>query len=725
MITDSEILKFTRSRRYAPMTVDQIARKLGVRNEDFEAFLKLVNELELAGELVEVKDRCLADPARVDLVVGTLLCNSRGFAFLKPARAEDGEDLYVSSENMSSALHGDLVVARVPPSARRGDTYITRRHEARRAPGRRRPPASASEVKVVSVLRRARTEVVGTLRREGNVWFVIPDDPRLFRDVLVGDEDIGSARPDDKVAVRITAWPSRHMNPAGEVTRVFGPRGQLEAELLSVAHEYNLRREFPPEALRAAEALPEQVRPEDLRDRRDLTEELIFTVDPKDARDFDDAVSLRRLPDGGWELGVHIADVAHYVRPEDPIDREARLRGTSIYLPGQVIPMLPERLSNGLCSLQPHVIRLTKTARMTFDAQGHPLRAEVYPSFIRSCRRFTYEEVQAVIDGGELAPGEAEIGDKVREMNALAELLRARRRERGMLEMDIPEAHILTDAEGRTTGVELKRADPSHRLIEQFMLAANETVANHLLKRRLPYLCRAHDEPDAEALQSFRETARVLGHSFPAPGTRQQIQRFLERLHGRPEAYLLNYLLLRSMRLAVYSAEDVPHYAIAAQHYLHFTSPIRRYPDLLAHRILEEESSGRMEEPGRRDYWRDGLPGWVTRATETERNADYAERALTNRRLMDFIAERDVSLEALITGVENYGLRVQLTQYMLDGVVRFSALSDSFYQVNRERGIASAPGRRQFKVGQRIHVRVLRYNEFKHQMEFEVVGKKA
>ena len=724
MISESEILKFTRSRRYGPMTVDQIARKLEVRNEDFEAFLKLVRELELAGELVEVKDRCLADPARVDLVVGTLLCNPRGFAFLKPARPEDGDDLYISTENMSSALHGDLVVARVPPSARRGDTYITRRHEARHA-HRRRAPASASEVKVVSVLKRARSEIVGTLRREGNVWFVIPDDPRLFRDVLIGDEDVGQGKMDDKVSVRITTWPSRHMNPAGEISRVFGPRGQLEAELLSVTHEYNLRREFPPEVLRAAEALPEQVRPEDLRERRDLTEEMIFTVDPKDARDFDDAVSLRRLPDGGWELGVHIADVAHYVRPDDPIDREARLRGTSVYLPGQVIPMLPERLSNGLCSLQPNVIRLTKTARMTFDAQGQPVRAEVYASFIRSCRRFTYEEVQAVIDGGELPAGEAEIGDKVREMNTLAELLRARRHDRGMLEMDIPEPHILTDADGRTTGVELKRADPSHRLIEQFMLAANETVANHLLKRRLPYLCRAHDEPDAEALQSFRETARVLGHSFPAPGTRQQIQRFLERLHGRPEAYLLNYLLLRSMKLAIYSSEDVPHYAIGAAHYLHFTSPIRRYPDLLAHRILEEEASGLMEQAGRREYWRDGLPGWTAHATETERNADYAERTLTNRRLMDFIAQRDVSLEALITGIENYGLRVQLTQYMLDGVVRFSALSDSFYQVNRERGIASAPGRRQFKVGQRIHVRVLRYNEFKHQMEFEVVGKKA
>ncbi len=724
MISDSEILKFTRNRRYSPMTVDQIARKLGVRNEELESFLKLVRDLELGGELVEVKGRCLADPARVDLVVGTLLCHPRGFGFLKPVRAEDGEDLYIGSENMSSALHGDLVVARVPPSARRGDTYITRRHEARR-PLRRRVPAASSEVKVVSVLRRARTEIVGTLRREGGVWFVIPDDPRLYRDVLVSDGEIGGARADDKVAARIDSWPSRHINPAGAVVRVFGPRGQLEAELLSVTHEYGLRREFSPEVLQAVEALPDQVRPQDLLDRRDLTGEMCFTVDPKDARDFDDAVSLRRLPEGGWELGVHIADVAHYVAPDDVIDREARARGTSVYLPGQVIPMLPERLSNGLCSLQPGVIRLTRTVRMSFDGPGNLLRAEVFAGFIRSCRRFTYEEVQAVLDGGELEAGEEALRAKLLEMNDLAERLRARRRERGMLEMDIPEPHILTDEEGRTSGVELRRGDPSHRLIEQFMLAANEAVANHLLRRRLPYLCRAHDEPDAEALQSFRQMAHILGHSFPAPGTRQQIQRFLERLSGRPEAHLLNYLLLRSMKLAGYQAEDAPHYAIAAPHYLHFTSPIRRYPDLLAHRILQEAESGRLDSPGRRDYWREGLPAWVQRATEMERNADAAERTLTNRRLMDFVAARGVSFDALVTGVENYGLRVQLTRYMLDGVVRFSALSDSFYRVDRERGTASAPGRRQFKVGQMIHVRVLRYNEFKHQMEFEVVGKKS
>ena len=721
MVTEGEILKFVRSRKYSPMTADELAGRLGVLSSELEEFRRLVREIEFAGELVEVKKRRLADPERVDLVVGTLLCNPRGFGFLRPVRERDGEDRYVTGENMSSAMHGDLVVARMPPSLRPRPREAGRRRG--RSGGRGRGQFEP-EIKVVSVLRRARTEIVGTLRQEGHVRVVIPDDPRLFRDVVVAQGDEGGAREDDKVAVRITVWPTRHISPAGEITAVFGPRGQLEAERLSVVREFNLRMDFPPEAARAAEALPQHVEPSDLAGRQDLTAETIFTIDPPDARDFDDAVSLRRTAAGGWELGVHIADVSHYVPPEGPIDLEARARGTSVYLPGQVLPMLPEKLSNGLCSLRPHEIRLTKTARMNFTAEGHLRGAEIHSSFIRSARRFNYGEVQAVLDGGRLPAGEEPLAALLRTMNELAELLRQERRARGMLEMDIPEAHILTDEKGTTTGVELRRADASHRLIEQFMLAANEAVANDLLKRKLPYLARAHDEPEEKAIEEFRDTARALGHALPSPGTRQQIQRFLARTAGKPEAAVLNYLLLRSMKIATYVAEDKPHYAIAAPHYLHFTSPIRRYPDLLAHRILQESWSGRLREPERRAWWTQNLPAWTTRSTETERAADEAERAITTRRLLEFVAQRKAPMKALITAAENYGLRVQVCDYLLGGVVRMSSFSDGYYRVNRERGSLTGPGRREYKVGQTISVRVLRYDPFKHQIEFEVESEK-
>ena len=710
-ISREKIVKFVYGRRYRPMTAREMADALSVPESERDDFHKLIRDLELAGQLVEVKNRRLVDPARVDLVVGTLSCNPRGFGFIRRAREADGEDLYVSGQNMSSAMDGDAVVARVPPGFR----------EARKNRDRRRPDARQGDVKIISVLKRTRTEIVGTFRKDQAVRYVVPDNPRIFRDVIVAAEDTHGARPDDKVCVRITAWPTRHLGPAGKVVQVFGARGEPEVELESVAREFSLRREFPKGVLQAATHVPKQVRSSELTGRTDLTAELVLTIDPEDARDFDDAVSLRRLPRGACELGVHIADVSHYVPPDSAMDTEARARGTSVYLPGQVIPMLPEALSNRACSLRPNEVHLTRTVRMRYDADGRLRRTRIFAGFIKSAHRFTYKEVQAVIEGGALPRGKDALRRAILDMHAFAERLRKRRAEAGMIELALPEVHLRTDSAGRTTGVELIHNDASHRLIEQFMLAANEAVANHFVRHRLPYLCRAHGEPAPKAIQDLRQSARALGHNLPAPGTREQIQRFLKRLKGAPDESLLHYLLLRSMMPAEYSAERKPHYAVAAANYLHFTSPIRRYPDLLAHRILDEAASGRLESPGRRDYWAGNLPAWTAHATETERNAANAERALTNRHLLEFIGRRKAASEAVIIGVEGYGLRVQLCDCLLDGVVRMSSLSDGFYRLDRDAGALIASPRKQYRIGQTIKVRVRHYDAFKHQIEFEPV----
>jgi ribonuclease R len=716
MVTEAQVLKLVRGRHYGPVTAEEMAGRLNVPPEEEAAFHELIEELKLAGEIVDVKKKRLADPERVELVVGTLLCNPRGFGFIRPVRERDGEDLHVSGENMSSAFHGDTVVARVPPALR----GLTREDRISRGRGRR----GDQQVKIVEVLKRARTEVVGTLRVEGSAHYLIPDDPRLFRDIFIPAENVGKAKHDDKVAAKISVWPTRHINPVGVITEVFGRRGEMEAERLSVAHAFGLNLEFPPAVLRAAKRMPDAVQPKDMEGRSDLTGDFIFTVDPADARDFDDAVSIKRLPDGGWNLGVHIADVSHYVLPDKEIDIEARRRGTSVYLPGQVLPMLPESLSNGLCSLRPREVRLTKTACMDFDADGNLLRTRVFNSVIRSVQRFTYEEVQKVIDGEDLGPDGEKLVWTILRMNELAELLRSRRRDVGMIELEIPEPHILTDDKGRTVGVELRKGDPSHRLIEQFMLAANEAVANYLLQHNLPYIGRVHDEPDPESIQEYRETARALGHNFPSPGTRAQLQKFLDRMSGTPEAPILSYLLLRSFKIARYEAEDRPHYALAIPHYLHFTSPIRRYPDLLVHRILDEHWSGKMKEAGRRDdYWRQNMAAWAQQATDAERNADEAERMINDRRLMDFVASRKEPMSALITGVGNFGLRVQLREFMLDGVVRISALGDAYFRVDRKRAALTGPRGQEYRIGQTIAVRVAGYDEFKHQIEFEPHGK--
>jgi len=710
-LSAAKVVRFVAGRRYRPMTADEMAKALKVAKKARKSFSELVEELKLAGELVEVKNNRLADPARVDLMVGTLSCNPRGFGFIRPVREADGDDVYVSGENMSSAFHGDLVVARVPPSYRKAERQ-----------GRRL--GSKSDVKVVSILKRARSEIVGTFRKDRHVRYVVPDNPRLFRDVVVAAEDTNDARHNDKVAVRITVWPTRHMPPEGEVAEVFGKRGRLKAEMESVVREYNLRKDFPPAVVKRAKNIPLEPRAADLKHRADLTDETILTIDPVDARDFDDAVSLEHLPGGGWSLGVHIADVAHFVRPKDPIDREALARGTSVYLPGQVIPMLPEELSNRACSLRPDEVHLTRTARMRFDAEGRIRSVKIFRSFIRSCRRFTYEEVQEIIEGGKTPDVAPAMREKILQMHAFAQLLHKRRLEQGMLELTIPEVHILTNDAGETTGVIQQRSDESHQLIEHCMLAANEAVANYLIRRNMPYICRAHDEPPPDALNEFRETVRSLGYNFPKPGTRKQIQQFLKKTAKKPDAPLLHYLLLRSMMQAEYSAQDRPHYAIGAAHYLHFTSPIRRYPDLLVHRLLDEEESGKLRNENRRQWWLDRLPGWAAHSTATERNAQTADRALTERRMMEFVAGMREPMDALIVSVESYGMRVQLSDSLMQGVVRMSALSDGFYRLDRDSASLVANSGKRYRVGQRIKVRVTAYDELKHQVQFTPVGDK-
>jgi len=704
---EGRILRLIHGQRYRPTDADEMAVRLKIAEKERAAFDEAIESLKLAGELVEIKKKRLVDPARANLVVGKLLCNPRGFGFIEPVRKKDGEDIYVAGTNLSSAIHGDIVVARVPrPGRRRRSDRLSRRNR------------DEPEAKVVGVLKRARTSVVGTFMKERNVRFVVPNDPRLYRDIVVAAEDANGARHNDKVKVKIITWPSRHINPMGVVTDVFGPRGQLEAERAAVVHEHNLRQEFPKAALRAAGRAAKRVRSADMDGRVDLTREEILTIDPEDARDFDDAVSVGRLPGGKWELGVHIADVAHYVKSGDAIDEEAAARSTSVYLPGQVIPMLPEPLANNICSLRPGERRLAKSVRMVFDAKGRRVKFEVFDSVIKSCRRYTYKEVQAVLEGGRLSAGEANLEKALRAMNRLAGLLRAQRYKAGMLELEIPEARICTDEAGRTVGVEILRSDEAHGLIEQFMLAANEAVAEYLLMAKLPYLCRAHDEPDAESIREFRESVHLLGHNVPAPGTKAQIQRFLRRVKGAPEAPILHFLLLRSMKQAEYAAEDRPHYAIGAAHYLHFTSPIRRYPDLLAHRILEEHWSGLMRKKSRREEWKRDLPGRMLRATEAERNAEGAERAITIRRLKAYVATQTGPMDALILRVDNFGMRVQLCDSLVEGVVRLSALTDGFYRVDRERQTLRGPRGREYRVGGRIRVRVHDFDELKHQIEF-------
>jgi ribonuclease R len=660
--------------------------------------------MELAGDLVEVKFGCLTTPDKVGLAVGVLHCNPRGFGFVVPVRPEDGgEDIYVAGEDQAAAMHGDIVVVSLSAARRRS--------------------GQGPSGKVVRVLRHARRELLGTYRENRTVAYVEPDDRRFYHDVYIAREDAGGARPGDKVRVRITAWPNRHLNPEGVVEEVLGAQGDPRVETLAVIRGFGLREDFPQDALAEAEALPPRPGPADLDGRLDLREELTFTIDPDDAQDHDDAISIRRVS-GGWDLGVHIADVAHYVKAWGALDREARERGTSVYLPGRTLPMLPPRLSNDLCSLREDRVRLTRSALMRFNSQGEMVRRHVVRSVIRSRRSLTYAQVQEVIEGRGCLP--EDLTAAILQARELAGLLRERRRHRGMLMLDIPEVRVIMGGDGGPDRALVEHPDEAHGLIEHFMLSANEVVAQTLVEEGLPYVGRVHDEPSPEQLRQLREALEALGYSLGQPGTPRQIQQVIQRTAGREEARAVSICILRAMCRAEYAPDMRGHYGIAARYYTHFTSPIRRYPDLLAHRILTEHESGALEAEGARQAWSERLPLWLRAASEAERRADEAESELTRRFLMDLLLrEPDRRLEAVVTDVNDRGALIEITSLAFDGRIRFRHLANDFYRVDERR--KRLVGRRggQIRVGQRLFVRVAEYDPDSNEIYFTPCGQRG
>ncbi|HRU06800.1 MAG TPA: VacB/RNase II family 3'-5' exoribonuclease, partial [Candidatus Brocadiia bacterium] len=586
----------------------------------------------------------------------------------------------------AEAMHGDLVAISVTKPL------------GRRASGR--GPAG----RVVRVVEHARREVVGTFHRDGHLAYVEPTDSRLYRDIYIPSGAAKHAQPGDRVVAAITAWPRRGLNPEGVIQRVLGDSSDPRVQVMAVIEEYGLPEDFAKEALAQADALPPRVSAADMEDRLDLRHVLTFTIDPEDAKDHDDAVSIRVLP-GGWELGVHIADVAHYVPPDTPVDLEARRRGVTAYLPGRVLPMLPEALSANLCSLREDRTRLTRSVIMRFDAQGHRQDSVIARSVIHSRRSLNYKQVMAYFDGKTRL--DAEVEPALDAMRQLAALLRRNRRERGMLELDLPEAKLLLDHDGAAKTVELVRQDESHKLIEQFMLSANEAVAEFLVDHSLPCVGRCHDEPPPENLIELREDLRGLGYSLPCPGTRKQIQQVVDKAAGREEACVVNTLVLRAMCRADYRPSIRGHYAIATRRYTHFTSPIRRYPDLLVHRILTEYETGRLAQPGRLEYWNENLDAWTRDATTFERRAEEAERALT-RRLTVALMARDPAqtFDAIVTRVDDRGAYVAITGMDLEGRLGFKYMRDDFYRVDRRGGrlVSSAGG--QIRAGRHVTVRL-------------------
>jgi ribonuclease R len=710
-----QVLALLERKDYRPLNNIDIARELGLTGTQRNALRKTLRELERAGAIARIRKNRYVLPADADLVAGKLSIHQAGYGFLTP-ETPGQPDIFIAAENIGTAMHGDRVVAR-----------ISRDNPDDRIKGRR-------EGRVIRILERAHDSIVGTLQRSRNFYYVVPDDPRFVHDIYVrpvatvSDRRGGGAPKEDrrsqtaatvgdKVVVRLDAWESRHVNPEGEIIEVLGPATAPGIDMLSIIRKFHLTAEFPKDVLEQAERISEQVDARQREEREDLRKEFIVTIDPDDARDFDDAIQVEKSK-SGWRLGVHIADVAAYVEPGSALDREARRRGNSVYLPDRVIPMLPERLSNGVCSLNPGVDRLTHSVFIQFDKNGVAKSARFARSVIRSAHRLTYKQAYAILK----SPARDQLGERLHLAWELASLLRRKRFEHGALDLDFPEVKVWVDKQGHPVRLERVENDESHQLIEEFMLAANEAVARELEKRAIPTIYRVHENPDPEKLAEYREFVLSFDYRVGDLTHRGELQRLLASISGKPEEQALKIALLKSLKRARYLAQPLGHYGLAKANYLHFTSPIRRYADLVVHRSLGRNAAAR------RPYHVDmgEMASIAEHLSITERTAADAEIDAAQMKKLEFfqrqLDQRNPQIfRAAIVDVRNYGLMVELPDALITGLIHVSSLTDDFYLFEpAQRQLIGRRSRKPFKIGDELSVFVARVDVFKRQVDFAI-----
>lgn len=704
----SEILQRLARKDYRPANAETLLKLLAVPERERGAFLAALEALETQGRILRTKNNRYIEAEEADLVPGVIQITRQGRGFVLPD-APGLKEIAISSHATDTAMHGDRVLVRrdVPPVGARGGKT-----------------AEALTGAVVRILERKRTRVVGTLAQGRRFLHVVPDDPRMQHHIVVPPpKDVGRpARLGDKVVAEILAWPDRHASPEGEVVEVLGAPDAEGVDMLSVLRQYDLPLSFPRAVLDEAHAIDAAYRETvadaaELKQREDCRAHAVVTIDPDDAKDFDDAICVQRAGRDQWRLWVHIADVSHYVRPGSELDKEARQRGNSTYLVDRVIPMLPEALSNELCSLKPNVDRLTKCVEFLLDAKGRVLKTRFYPAVIHSKRRFTYQEALAVIEG---QPADA-LERLLHDAHYLAQHIRRARFKNGSLDLDFPENKIRLDEHGRLLRIDRLENDVSHQLIEEFMLLANEAVAARLMKLNRPAIYRIHEAPKEEKLAEYRE--QVLAHHVPCGNLtkREEIQKLLRRLADLPIGPALKIGFLRSLMRARYAVEPLGHYGLAKEKYTHFTSPIRRYADLIVHRVLFDQAPA----PAAR------IAKIADHISGTERNSADAERDSREVKLYAHLeaqleSEQPEAYEALVTEVRNFGFFIDVTALGLSGLVHLSAIADDFFVFDPTRAtLTGRQTRRVIRLGDTVRVQVHRVDRAKKQVDFRPAGTDA
>jgi ribonuclease R len=688
-----------------PLSHEDIIRSLSISKEEEAEFNSILKQLLASGDIVKIRGNRYGTPNKMNLVTGKVQAHPDGYGFIIPDDKTE-EDLFVSPRQLREAMHDDIVIARKQASRR----------------------TKKMEGQIIRIVKRGNSHVIGRFEKKKRFGYLVPLNRSILHDIYIPIEDFMGAKDGDIVSAEIIKYPVKRLNPEGKIVKIFGDINDPDVEIEAILFKYHIDAGFPEGVIKQAERTDPGINEEEFAKRTDLRDMTTFTIDGENAKDFDDAVSIERLK-GGYRLLVSIADVSHYVKPKTPLDKEAFSRSTSVYLLNKVVPMLPERLSNDICSLKPKEDRLTFTAEMEFDSGGDIVDYNFYKSVINSDYRLTYTEVKRVLlqkDEG-LIKKYSNIVDTLKAMEELALILKNKRGMRGSIDFDLPEADIIIDMQGRPENIIKAERNIAHRIIEEFMLVTNETVARHLNWLDIPCLYRVHEQPDPDKVADFKELAFNLGYHLKITSKihPKAFQQLLSEVSGQPEEMLINRVMLRTMKLAVYMPMNQGHFALATSDYTHFTSPIRRYPDLAVHRILSDALISKKITEQKAAQLESELKKISEHCSIKEREAEKAEREVIDLKKVQFMSDKiGEAFTGFISGVNSFGFFVELCDILVEGLVHVSSLHDDYYIFyEKEHMLVGKNLKHRFRIGDMISVRLVKADTDKREIDFELIEK--
>jgi len=699
-----KILSFMKDEAYKPLTFDELLQELEVESSMKKELLKALNDLESEGKIIFTRTERYGIPEKMNLVIGTLEGHQKGYAFLRPDDKET-KDIFISPVDMNGAMHGDRVIVR---------------------PMKVSEEVKSTEGKVIRIIERANTFVIGTFEKSKHFGFVVPDDKRIAFDIFIPKEYTNNANSNSKVSVKITEWPDKRKNPEGKIVEIIGDINDTKTHIEAVLLAKKVRQTFQEDVIKEAiKVSSEGIHEQEYKRRKDLRELPIITIDGSDAKDLDDAVYAEKINDNEYKLSVHIADVTHYVKEDRKLDKEALKRATSIYISDRVIPMLPKELSNGVCSLNPNEDKLTLSVDMTINGEGKVTDYAIFESIIRNHYRMTYEDVSDILENNdeELSEKYKEIVPMFKVMEELSLILRKKREIRGAIDFEFPETKIVTDETGKAVDVIKYERRVSNKVIEEFMLVCNETVAENYYWLNMPFVYRIHEDPDEEKMYEFSKFIHNLGYTLKGSNEvhPKELQQLLFKIKGTKEETIINTMMLRSLKKAIYSPECSPHFGLSAQYYCHFTSPIRRYPDLQIHRIMKGQLKGKLSvEDMNKLSVRTAMV--AEQSSKMERLADEIERDTDKIKIAEFMSDKiGEEYEGVVSGVTSFGIFVEL-ENSVEGLVHISNMVDDYYIYdNEKKELYGQKSKKIFKIGDLVKVRLAKVSIARAEIDFALI----